>query len=113
MTSAELKGMIHQELKDMGKDEYAMTFKWDAILFGASASRGTTGIDSFTIPRNVHPMARLPSFELNGTSFKQVLPDDEWAPDHEFCIALMPFRPPSTGKTLLLVWFDLVPDTFE
>jgi hypothetical protein len=109
MTRGDLKAMIQQELAGMYGDEIAMPFKRDAILFGASAPSDTIAFHTFTIHGNVQLIAQLPSFELNGASFKRVHPNSPWAPDHEFCIALMPSRPPSTGKAGL-VWFDLAHD---
>jgi hypothetical protein len=100
--------MIHQELSRIFtyEPDLAHLLESYGVLFGGSASLDTFDIDTFTITGNVQPIAKMPKFELNGFPFMRVLPMSEWAPDHDVCIALMPPRPLSTGKTIL-DWFGL------
>jgi hypothetical protein len=93
--------VIHRELLDFYGNEIARAFQRHGILFGASAPPETTRIDSFTIPGDAQLIVKLPNFELNGASFMQVLPNSEWAHEHNFCIALIP----SSAGTTATCWF--------
>jgi hypothetical protein len=84
--------------------EFRDHFQFYGAIFGATSTEKLTRTTTVALGSLTKDCQ---AFKVAGVTFTRVYTSESWNSEHNYCIALMPPQPPSTGKTIL-IWFGLV-----
>jgi hypothetical protein len=87
-------------------EEFRKHFQlYSGAIFGATSTEKltrTTTIALGSLAKNCQ------AFEVAGVTFTRVYASESWNSDHNYCIALVPPRPHSTGEMIVGLWVGAV-----